>query len=170
MGAPYSPKAIANAFLQRSFNDKKVMGHMKLQKLVFLAHGYFLASTGGTPLINEPFEAWDYGPVCRSLYQEFRQFGGQPINRLATELNWDSDTEVPVAVPADDESAKKVIEFVYGAYNASDPFALSDLTHKSGWAWDKTREADPFKLRNKDIQNDLIEKDFKPFVKRKENG
>ena len=68
MPAPYSAKAIANAFLQRAFNEKKAIGQLKLQKLVYIAHGYYLALTGGNPLVNEPFEAWDYGPVNRTLY------------------------------------------------------------------------------------------------------
>lgn len=167
MSAPYPPKAIANAFLQRAFNDKKSIGHMKLQKLVFLAHGYHLASTGGIPLVNEPFEAWDYGPVCRSLYQEFREFGRQSINRLATEVDWDAEVDVPVAAPGDDKNAAKVIDFVYRAYADRSAFVLSDLTHKSGWAWDKTRQLDPFQLKNKDIDNNLIKVDFEPYMKRK---
>lgn len=167
MPAPYPPKAIANAFLQRAFNDQKQVGHMKLQKLVFLAHGYYLAASGGVPLVNEPFEAWDYGPVCRALYQEFRDYGRQSINRLATDIDWDAETDVPVPVPTDDESVNRVIDFVYGAYADRSPFALSDLTHRAGWAWDKTRQNDPFNLRNKDIANELIKADFEPFMKRK---
>lgn len=82
---------------------------MQLQKLVFLAHGYYLASTRGVPLVDEPFEAWDYGPVCRNLYYEFRDFGRQPINRLATEVDWDAETEIPVAAPSDDREANRVL-------------------------------------------------------------
>ena len=167
MSGPYLPKAIANAFLQRAFNDKKLVGHLKLQKLVYLAHGYYLAVTNGTPLIDEPFEAWDYGPVCRNLYDEFRDNGRSPINRLATDLDWDTEQDLPVPVPADDPAARKVIDFVYKTYLDRSPFSLSDLTHKAGWAWDKTRKADKFGLRNVDISNEAIMEDFKPHIKPK---
>jgi len=167
MPGPYPPKAIANAFLQRAFNDKKICGHLKLQKLVYLAHGYYLALTNGVPLVNEPFEAWDYGPVCRNLYIEFRDHGKAPIDRLATEFDWDAEQELPVAVPTDDTAVDKVIDFVYRTYIDRTAFTLSDMTHQAGWAWDKTRKADKFGLKNVDIPNDLIAADFKPHIKQK---
>lgn len=167
MPGPYSPKAIANAFLQRAFNDKKQVGHLKLQKLVYLAHGYYLALTDGVPLVNEAFEAWDYGPVCRNLYSEFRDNGKAPINRLATDLDWDTEEWLPVGAPTDDATADKVIDFVYKTYIDRSAFALSDLTHQADWAWDKTRKADKFGLKNLDIQNNLIANDFKPHIKAK---
>jgi len=149
MSAPYPPKAIANAFLQRAFNDKKKIEHLKLQKLVYLAQGYYLALSGGVPLVNEAFEAWDYGPVCRNLYTEFRDFGKSPINRLATELDWDAEEWLPVPVPADDAGATKVIDFVYKTYIDKSAFALSDMTHQAGWAWEKTRQADKYGLKKR---------------------
>jgi uncharacterized phage-associated protein len=167
MSAPYSPKAIANAFLQKAFNDKKLFGHLKLQKLVYLAHGYYLTLSKGTPLVDEPFEAWDYGPVCRSLYLEFREFGRERITRLASEFDWDIGVEVPAAAPADDQSVSKVIDFVYRNYADKSPFELSELTHKSDWAWDRTRKADKFGLKNKDIENEWIKEDFEPYLKKK---
>ena len=167
MLGPYPPKAIANAFLQRAFNDKKACGHLKLQKLVYLSHGYYLALTGGVPLVNEPFEAWDYGPVCRSLYVEFRDHGKAPIDRLATEVDWDAEQFLPVPAPTSDATVNKVVDFVYTTYIDRSAFALSDLTHQPGWAWDKTRKADKFGLRNVDIPNDMIAEDFKSHIKPK---
>lgn len=167
MPAPYPPKAIANAFLQRAFNDKKVVGQLKLQKLVYLAHGYYLALTNGTPLVDEAFEAWDYGPVCRTLYYEFRDAGRDPLRRLATDLDWEADGEAPVPAPTDDSNVNRVINFVYSTYIDRSPFALSDLTHKTGWAWDRTRQADTYHLKNKDIDNNWIADDFKPHMKSK---
>lgn len=167
MPAPYSPKAVANAFLQRAFNDKKPIGHLKLQKLVYLAHGYFLAFTSGVPLVNELFEAWDYGPVSRTLYYEFRDAGKGQINRLATQIDWDSEGEVPVPAPTDDEDVTKVIDFIYKTYADRAPFALSDLTHKSDWAWDRIRNADQYHLKNKDIENSMIQEDFQPYIKKR---
>ena len=167
MAAPYPPKAIANAFLQRAFNDRKPVSHMQLQKLVYLAHGYYLASSEGVPLINEAFEAWDYGPVCRNLYNSFRSFGRSVINRLAVSDEWEPDTSSPVPAPTHDAGVNKVIDFVYKTYIDKSPFALSDLTHKDGWAWDRTRKSDKFGLKNKDISNDMVMEDFTPHIKMK---
>lgn len=163
MPAPYEPKAIANAFLQRAFNQRKPLTHLALQKLIFLAHGYHLAKTG-VPLINEPFEAWDYGPVCRTLYEEFRECGKAPVTRLATEQDWQSESDVPVPAPVDDTDAVGVIDFVFNTYGDYTPFQLSDMSHKEGWAWDRTRKQDKWQLKNVDISNDWIRDDFAPYL------
>lgn len=167
MGAPYSPKAVANGILQRAFNQKKAITHLKLQKLVFIAHGYFLADSEGIPFIDELFEAWDYGPVCRSLYQEFRDCGSAPIKRLATEWDWDSVEPTPAPAPVDDNRADKILDYVVTTYADRSPYALSNLSHRDGWAWDKTRKGDKFHLKNRDIENELIQQDFAPYVKKK---
>jgi uncharacterized phage-associated protein len=33
----------------------------------------------GQPLINEYFEAWDYGPVIPTVYYEFREYKDNPL-------------------------------------------------------------------------------------------
>ena len=167
MPAPYPPGSVANGFLQRAFNARQPIGHMKLQKLVYLAHGYYLAFTDGTPLINEPFEAWDYGPVCRGLWSEFRNVGKASITALVTEFSWDDEISLtPIPAPTDDENVIRVLDYVHQAYGEWKPFDLSNLTHKEGWAWDRIRKADKFQLRNLDIPNDFIAEDFRPYLKR----
>lgn len=47
------------------------MSHLKLQKLLFYCEAYHLAYFGQS-LINEEFEAWVHGPVCRELFNTFR--------------------------------------------------------------------------------------------------
>ncbi|NLA91806.1 MAG: SocA family protein [Synergistaceae bacterium] len=47
---------------------------MKLQKLLYYCQGYSLALTG-KPMFNEEIEAWSYGPVVPSVYQEYKACG-----------------------------------------------------------------------------------------------
>ena len=56
----FSPKAIANFFLSLAKQSGEAITPMKLQKLVYYAHGWFAGHTG-TPLINETVEAWHTG-------------------------------------------------------------------------------------------------------------
>ena len=67
MSAPYSAKAVANTLLSRSkelgIND---ITPMKLQKLIYYAHGWLLAFLG-TALIKEGVQAWKYGPVIHTV-------------------------------------------------------------------------------------------------------
>lgn len=51
---------------------------LRLQKLVFLAAGEYLALTGQA-MFPEPIEAWDYGPVVHSLYKTYQNCEAKPI-------------------------------------------------------------------------------------------
>ncbi len=73
--------AIANEFLKRAQAEGRQLTHMHMQKLVYIAHGWNLA-VNNEPLIDEPFQAWDYGPVVPSLYRALREYGAGPVGRL----------------------------------------------------------------------------------------
>jgi uncharacterized phage-associated protein len=54
---------------------------LKLQKLVFLVAGEYLALTG-KPMFNDPIEAWDYGPIVHTVYVAYKGTEGrEPIRR-----------------------------------------------------------------------------------------
>jgi uncharacterized phage-associated protein len=52
--------------------------NLQMQKMLYFAHMFFLGRTQ-TPLIDEEFEAWNYGPVIPSLYKKVRFFGSDNI-------------------------------------------------------------------------------------------
>lgn len=47
------------------------MSHLKLQKLLFYCDAYHLAYFD-TELVSDKFEAWVHGPVCRRVYDSFK--------------------------------------------------------------------------------------------------
>ena len=47
------------------------MSHLKLQKLLFYCDAYHLAYFE-QELVNDEFEAWVHGPVCRKVYDSFK--------------------------------------------------------------------------------------------------
>ena len=63
---------IARYILERH-QKKRIpfMGITKLIKLVYIAHGYYLAKYK-KPLINDSIEAWHYGPALRDLYRAIK--------------------------------------------------------------------------------------------------
>ena len=83
MPSPYGNcHPVANWFLDRADKDGKPLDPMKLQKLIYFAHGWHLALTS-KPLINEHPEAWAYGPVIPSIYHRFKKYGRDAVqNRL----------------------------------------------------------------------------------------
>jgi uncharacterized phage-associated protein len=56
---------------------------LKLQKLLFLSAGEYLALTGRT-MFDEAIEAWDYGPVVHTVYIEYKANEGEGTIDQAT--------------------------------------------------------------------------------------
>lgn len=46
--------------------------HLKLQKLMYYAQGFSMARND-MKIFDECFEAWTHGPVCRKLYDEYKE-------------------------------------------------------------------------------------------------
>jgi uncharacterized phage-associated protein len=141
---------------------------MKLQKLMYLVHGYYLAVTG-TPLIDEFFEAWQYGPVVPTTYYDFKQFGRDDIAKgfraTKTYLQPDTNTECreQPTIPEGDEAFDGILKFVFEKYGDKSAIYLSDLTHKVGSPWHQVKMTEPT-MRNADIPNDLIREYFQKLV------
>ena len=127
----YSAKAIANYFL--SLAKKKRLNPLKLQKLIYFAHGWHLAIFDKA-LVNETVEAWEFGPVIDSIYEEFKEFGKEPINRPAFEF------EEPVGLypPRIFETNTKTTSLLRKIWNAYGKFTgiqLSNMTHEDETPW-----------------------------------
>lgn len=52
---------------------------LSVYKGLYIAHMIYLGENDGEPLLNESFEAWDYGPVIPSLYHKLKIFGNRPV-------------------------------------------------------------------------------------------
>lgn len=136
-------RVIANSFLNLARSDGSVLDPMKIQKLVYLAHGWNLAFSG-EPLITQQVEAWKYGPVIPVLYDEFKKFRASPIT---------DNANAPTEKVAEDD----LIEAVWKRYSPLSAIQLSMITHEPGYAWDLTiKEKGPFSV----IPNELIRDEF----------
>lgn len=54
--------------------------NLKLQKLLYYAQAWFLVNNDNNKLFQDNIEAWQYGPVIPSVYNEYKKFGRLPIN------------------------------------------------------------------------------------------
>lgn len=63
---------IANKFIEFYKNKNESLSHRKLQSLVYLSYGFYLAFEN-KKLFNERLEAWIHGPVCRDLYYKIKK-------------------------------------------------------------------------------------------------
>jgi uncharacterized phage-associated protein len=148
-------RAIANYLLAKAEVDQVSLDHLKLQKLVYIAHGWHLGLFG-TPLIRQLIEAWTYGPVVGVIYQAFKPFGANPIDSQAhfydSEMGAWKDYE-PTLTP----NSKAVLDQVWEKYRGFSGTQLITLTHQPGTPWHATvGNLPPEQRRNVPIPNDLI--------------
>lgn len=157
----YDAKAVANYFLELAAKDGVKISPMKIQKLIFYAHGWHLGLLG-KPLISDEIEAWQYGPVVPSIYREFRDFGSGPIMRAATDVDFEFDIVAP-EIPPEDETARSIIDRVWKGYGRLSAVDLSNLTHRVDSPWSKAIKANPG-LRNVTISDASIAEHFQALV------
>ncbi|WP_091721847.1 Panacea domain-containing protein [Methylobacterium phyllostachyos] len=146
----HSPKGIANEFLRRR-SAFGLPAQMWIQKLVYIAHGWNLA-INGQPLVVENAEAWDGGPVYRSIWNHIKRYGFGRSSKLLE----DPETSKPIAAHLSvDEQA--IIDLVWDKYNGFSGSELSRMTHQPGTPWTETY----VKLgRDSDIQDSLIRRHY----------
>ena len=158
----YDALAVANHFLELAGRDDRKIDPMKIQKLVYFAHGWHLALVD-EPLIRERIEAWDYGPVIPVLYQSFRKFGSSPITEKGVELKIQGGSVVMVRPKigdpcnsGDDDYAKALLENVWETYKDYSALQLSSLTHRPESPWQIARTDGA-----RAISDELIKSHFK---------
>ncbi len=130
----YDALAVANWFLDRAASDPDHNGvdHLKLQKLIYIAHGWDLA-TSGAPLIFQDVQAWPYGPVIPAVYHEFKHCGKLPIADRATVYTHDGE-RVPAGAEFD-TATLAVLNRVWDSYKEYSGIDLTGMTHSTGTPW-----------------------------------
>ena len=58
------------------------ISNLSLQKILYMAHMVHMGRHDGDLLIDETFEAWDYGPVLPSVYHKAKSFGSKPVRNV----------------------------------------------------------------------------------------
>jgi len=157
---PSSAAAVANYFLARGWQDRSCppIDQMKLQKLLFYAQAWFLA-TNDKPLFAEEVEAWPWGPVVRPIYFQTKNCGMAPIMKRMTELRFDPDSPLKSRFVETDITDPDIAAFLDRIWDVHRPYTgiqLSNSTHAKGEPWTIIKNQYG-SLRTKPvIPNDLI--------------
>jgi uncharacterized phage-associated protein len=161
---PFNSGTIANLFLGRAHDQGLSIDHMKLQKLVYIAHGWHLALTGN-PLVIDRIEAWPYGPVLPELYREFKPYGARRI---------DGRSQAPpleVAGTADEvANAVAIAQGVWDVYKVYSAVQLSAMTHQRGTPWDTVTKSAVGPSRGREIPDSVIREHYKILASRDDNA
>lgn len=119
---------------------------MYLQKLLFIANGLHLAKTG-KPLLTEPIEVGQYGPIIKNVFEEFKKYGNNEIKTTKKYKKRYNDTE------------KEIFEFIISITCRLDVMQLSNWTHSINSPWYIAKES-----KLKVIPNKVMELYFKQFL------
>jgi uncharacterized phage-associated protein len=133
--APYDARIIANSILRIADENGVPLSLLSLSKLLYFAHGEYLAHSG-VPLIKQSFEAWENGPVCRLVWDAFKdQCLLISEGARATRFNPVSGTqEVIHEQPSGDDHS--FVEEIVRNLARVPAFKLVEITHAPGSPWD----------------------------------
>lgn len=149
---PYKPSHVANAFLERGQQDGVSISPLKLQKLMYYLHGWYLA-TQNEPLIGERFEAWPYGPVLSSIYHDFKRYGYRDIDEYVQDIDPKSGEVKALMVSKNDRKFRDVFDRVWDRYKDKGAMELSEMTHADGTPWSTAREEGSTYLSDDEIKD-----------------
>jgi len=100
--------------------------NLKLQKLLYFAQLEHLKKTG-RPLFEDKIEAWQYGPVVKSVYDWLKGCGAYVITEL------DADLSIADELSND---IKAFLDDFWIRYQGRSAWSLVEETHKAGSPWD----------------------------------
>lgn len=138
MLAGYDAKAVSNFILSEWESTTHKISNKKLNKLLFLSHGFCLLRTG-EPLVRNHFEAWEHGPVIRTVYHEFKRFGYRPITGYAVAFNYVTGREEVCCCDLASSLFVKQFRDVVSYYIRYSADELERITHEPGSPWCLTR-------------------------------
>ena len=131
----YDARQVANFFLDLSDRRNVPLTTMALLKLIFFAHGWYLAERN-KGLIKNRFEAWEHGPVVKIIYQQFQQNESEPIKDRA--YFFDPVTRTgKKALYNFPEEVTSLLNATFEEYSRYHAFTLSDMSHAPGGPWDR---------------------------------
>ena len=159
MSTSFPTKAVANTLLaicrEKGYSP---ISPMKLQKLVYFAHGWHLAYTG-KPLIGEEIQAWDYGPVIDTLYRDLKGYGSGDVTGQIPEIEYLDQKFTTTNPLVESPEIRTFLGNVVDVYGPLSAIQLSNMTHQPDTPWAKLKAEFPTQ-RALTIPDELIEDHF----------
>lgn len=119
-------------------DEPELMTHLRLQKLVYYVQAWSLAYNSG-PMFQERIEAWDHGPVVRSVYDVFKRYQHSAIP--------ESEADEGAGL---ESGTRSMVDWVWESYKKYSATQLRTLTHTED-PWRLARGSDAARLGNVEI-------------------
>lgn len=127
-------RAVSNWLLDWCDQNGFQISNLALQKILFFLHGSWLSRLR-KPLVSDPFQAWDYGPVVRVAYDCFKHNGDNPIHDRAFIFDF-FDHKREIARTTFSEFEKDQLSGLADRFARMPASALVELSHAPGGPWD----------------------------------
>lgn len=132
-------ETVVNTLLKFASENNHQITHLKLQKLLYFLYGEYLARTGKL-LIEEHFEAWQYGPVIPKVYDNYKNFGGNPLGQnYYPSIDLKTKEEKFFVVNDADLEFWETFNATWKKYGKLNAAQLSTLSHVKGSPWEQTK-------------------------------
>ncbi|WP_330444235.1 Panacea domain-containing protein [Flavobacterium sp. C4GT6] len=136
---------IADFFTKLAKEEGQGIDPMKLLKLTYIAHGWYLGITG-KPLFHNQIQAWKYGSVIPDLYFPIKIFGKNNVDPYIFKLYTKNKLS---------KEDKDFLKKIWNNYKDFSGLQLSALTHEEGSPWSQVWDGN----HNAIIENSII-KDY----------
>lgn len=154
---------IANKFIHLALKENNPTNALRLQKLVFIANGFYLGLRG-EPLMENSINLTRWGPMIPVLYEALRSHKLYPIKTYIVDRFWNWDLEL-------NDDQMSVINAVYEIYNKLSDIELSSIICNEDLPWMKQKlwsEIPMFVI--KDYYLNLVIKEYENYnVDRRRN-
>ncbi|MDE5592193.1 MAG: DUF4065 domain-containing protein [Helicobacter sp.] len=128
---------LAKYILKESSKD---LSNLELQKTLYFTEIDYIKKFN-KHLISDDFEAWQYGPVAREVYVEYRNYGANSIDR-------------PEKETLSEKLTKEELEIINQAIekcNKESYWNLVEKSHKKDGAWNRSFKEDKKEIISKDL-------------------
>lgn len=115
---------VAAYIINLCIDEGNPVSNLQLQKIMYFTNSFYLKNNGKQLITDEPFEAWQFGPVIDNVYHKYSIYGGNPI---INKQNYDIKTEIMADLR----------NVIINLSNVSS-WSLVNLSHSKDGAWDKT--------------------------------
>lgn len=127
---------VANYFIGKAHEEGKPLTHLKLQKLLYVAYGWYYVQFGER-LFNEVLQAWQYGPVVASVYEALKHNGDLSIHCEIEEEREDQAGfyHTPMLHRKHDADVIKFLDDIWSTYSKYSAIELTNYSHVPGSPW-----------------------------------
>lgn len=107
--------------IDKELDEEYSLSNLKLQKLLYYCQGAHYVWDRERLITDDIFEAWDYGPVIRTIYHQYKKFGQNDIT-LNTFAHADKFEKLNL-------NERETIQAVWNQLKNLSAFELVEQTH-----------------------------------------